>query len=123
LLQHFGSAEDFEKIMKEEVKITLKFKKEDENIALSPKIVSKETKKKIGEVEMAKTLRDGSLLNVCKLEEQKRKAMSVESIGNKRVESKRVLGEKKGSRGVIYGIPVNEDLEKLKHKIMLKSRI
>jgi len=35
------------------------------------------------------------LLIVCKSEEQKRKAMSVESIGKKRVESKRVLGEKK----------------------------
>lgn len=55
-------------------------------------MISKEIKKKIGDVEMVKILRDGNLLVSCKTEEQKSK-----------------------TKKVTAGIPVVEDLNKKKH--------
>lgn len=63
------------KIVKEEFKIILTFRKEDEHVNLSPMALSKELKKKLGEVDMAKILRDGSLLIICKTEEQKKQSV------------------------------------------------
>lgn len=73
---------------------------------------SKELKKKFGEVLLAKGLRDGNLLVGVKSEEQKNKVLSTESICKKIVQEKRVLDDSKVTRGVISGIPVEEDLEK-----------
>lgn len=76
---------------------------------------SRELKKKFGEVLLAKVLRDGNLLVVVKSEEQKNKVLSTESICKKIVQEWCwVLGDSKVTRGVISGIPVEEDLEKLK---------
>ena len=47
------------KVKIEEFKIIIKFRKEDEQINLSPITLTRELKKKVGEVEMAKILRDG----------------------------------------------------------------
>ena len=57
-----------QKVTREEFKIILRFRKEDEHVNLSPITLSRELKKKIGEVEMAKILRDGNLLIICKTE-------------------------------------------------------
>lgn len=95
----------------------MKFRKEDECINLSPIALSRELKKKLGEVEMAKVLRDESLLITCKTEEQKNKALRIESICKKTISEVKILGERRVTRGVITGIPVDEDLEKLKRSI------
>lgn len=105
------------KMVRGEFKIILKFRMEDEQISLSPIALSREVKKKIGEVEMAKVLRDGNLLIICKTEEQKNKAMLIESICKKMINEKRLLGENRVTRGAITGIPVDEDLEKLKRSM------
>ncbi|MEQ2237188.1 hypothetical protein ILYODFUR_020683 [Ilyodon furcidens] len=73
-----GSSSDEErivrrKILKEEFKIILKLRNEDEHNNLSLIVISREIKKKIGDVEMVKVLRDGNLLVTCKNEEQKMK--------------------------------------------------
>ena len=66
---------------------------------------------------MAKILRDGNLLIICKTEEQKNKALQMESICKKTISERRILGANKVARGVITGIPVDEDLERLKRNI------
>lgn len=103
--------------MREEFKIILRFRKEDEDVQLSPIALSRELKKKFGDVQLAKILRDGNLLIVVKTEEQKNKVLNAESICRKTVGDKRILGDNKVTRGVITGIPVGEDLERLKRCI------
>lgn len=100
--------------MREEFKIILKFRKEDEDVNLSPVAPSRELKKKIGEVEMAKISRDGSL---CKTEDQKNKDLQIDSICKKMMSERRILGGSKMIRGVITGIPVDKDLERIKQSI------
>lgn len=102
------------RVEKQEYKVILKFK---EGERISPVALSAAIKKTIGEVTMAKTLRDGSLLLVCVNEEQRRKAMRVPKIGNITVAERKVVGDVQVSRGVITGIPVGEDLGKLKQSI------
>ncbi|KAF0039006.1 hypothetical protein F2P81_009490 [Scophthalmus maximus] len=106
------------KVVREGFKIIIKFKTEDVHIPISPINLAKELKKKIGDVEMAKILRDGSLLVKVKTEEQKNKTMRVENICKKIVNEKIVLGEKKVTREVITCIPVEEDLERLKKSMV-----
>lgn len=106
------------KVVNEEFKVILKLKSEEGQEKISPTGVSREIKKKIGDVEMVKILRDGSLLIECKGIEQKNKAFNVDSICKRAVLEKKMLGENKKIRGVIYGIPLDEDLEKLKKNIV-----
>ncbi|XP_035998476.1 uncharacterized protein LOC118564421 [Fundulus heteroclitus] len=98
----------------EEIRI---IRRKIEGINLGPVALSKELKHKVGEVESAKILRDGSLLIKCKDEVQRNKALKIDSVCKKVVSDRRVLEESKGSSGVIYGIPVEEDLEKLRRNI------
>lgn len=86
-------------------------------MSIIPIALSRELKKKVGEVETAKILRDGNLLIICKTEEQKNKALKIESVCKKMVSERKTLGESRVTRGVITGIPVDEDLEKLKRSI------
>lgn len=55
--------------------VIVRFSKEDKQIILSMVMLSRELRRKLGEVEMVKTLRDGNLLIICRSEEQKIKAM------------------------------------------------
>lgn len=61
---------------------------------------------------MAKILRDGSLLIICKTEEQKNKALKIDNVC-KKIVNERKLGERKMKQGVITCISIEEDLEKL----------
>ncbi|XP_013857708.1 uncharacterized protein LOC106513433 [Austrofundulus limnaeus] len=106
------------KVVDEKFKVILKLKSEEGQEKISPIGVSREIKKKIGDVEMVKILRDGSLLIECKDIEQKSKAFKVENICKRAVLEKKMLGENKKTRGVIYGIPLDEDLEKLKKNVV-----
>lgn len=63
---------------REEFKIILLMRKEDEHIALGPIALTKDLMKKLGEIEMAKILYDGNILIKCKTEEQRNKAYILE---------------------------------------------
>lgn len=106
------------RILVGEFKVIVRFNREDEQINLSPIMLSKELRKKVGDVEVVKTLRDGNLMIICRSEEQKTKAMQIESICRKKVRETVILGGKRVTRGVITGIPVDEDLEKLRRVIV-----
>lgn len=98
-------------------KVILKFKNESEIAKVGVLALSREIKKKLGDVVLARVLRDSSLLIVCKSEEQKNTAMQISSIGKVAVSERKVVGERKGARGVITGIPLDEDLDKLKNSL------
>lgn len=66
-------------------------------------VFSSELKKKRREVEMAANRRDGSLLVVCKTEEQRNKGMHVDNIC-KNVCERRVLSESRVTRAVTTGM-------------------
>lgn len=99
---------------KDVFKIILIMRREDEQIRLNPIPLIKELRKKLCEIEMAKILYDGNILVKCKTEEQKNKAMAIGSICKKTEVDKKVIGGKKGTRGVIWGIPIREDLDTIK---------
>ncbi len=84
---------------------------------LSPIALSRELKKKLGEVDTAKILRDGNLLVICKTEEQKNKALKIYNVCKKKVNERKMVGETRMKQGVITGIPIEEDLERLKLSI------
>lgn len=67
---------------------------------LSPIVLSRELKKKFGEVTLAKVLRDGNLLIIVKTEEQKNKVLHTESICRKTArERERCWGSLKWCEG------------------------
>lgn len=68
---------------------TSMFRREDEHIRLSP-IALTQLKKKLGEVEMAKILRDGNIMIKSKTEEQRRKALLIGDICKKKVAYKKM---------------------------------
>ena len=68
---------------------------------VSPVAMSREKKKKMGEVEMAKVLQDGSLFVTCTTNEQKNKALQIKSLCKKTVSEVRILGERRIMRGEI----------------------
>ncbi|XP_035989752.1 uncharacterized protein LOC118561624 isoform X2 [Fundulus heteroclitus] len=110
------------KIMMEDFKVILKFKAGQDMIGISPINLSNGLKKVIGDVELAKVLRDGSLLIICKNAEQKNKAVKPQMVCKKEVLERKVVGEERGVKGVISGIPVGENLEELK-KVMKGGEI
>lgn len=61
-------------------------------------MMSKELRRKLGEVEVVKTLRDGNLLIICRTEEQENKAMQIEIICKKREGSSMSRGEERCKR-------------------------
>lgn len=62
----------WKKALKENCKDMVGFQKIEEPIELSPVTLSRELKKKIGDVEVVKILRDGQLLLICRTEEQEK---------------------------------------------------
>lgn len=94
-------------------KVILKFGQENEFRNVGLIALSKDLKKKLGDIELAKVLRDGRLLIICTSEEQKKKALQLEHVCRVSVSERRVIGEKE-VRGVITGIPLDEDLEKFR---------
>lgn len=98
-------------------KVVIKFKEGNELNNVSLSALTCGLKKSVGEVEMAKILRDGRLLIKCKDIGQRDKAMRVQSICNKSVSEARLFGEGRRARGVISGIPLGEKLEDLKKNI------
>lgn len=98
----------WKKVVREEFKIILVFRKEDENVNLSPMALSRELRKKIGEAEIPKVLRDRNLFIKCKNEEQRNKALCLENI------CKKVMCERITLHGNVSRSDNWNDLEKNK---------
>ena len=73
----------------------------------------------LGEIVLARVLSDGALLVKCGSEEQREKVLKLTKVCNRLVESTRKVGGGRGAflRGVIYGIPVGDDLEEVRRSI------
>lgn len=79
------------RVVMEEYKVLLKFKPGQDMFGVSPINLSNGLKKAIGDVELAKVLKDGSLLIICKNAEQKQKALRLQAVCKKEVLEKRLL--------------------------------
>lgn len=53
----------------------------------------------------------------CKTAEQNNKALKLQTLCKKEIMDRKVVGERRGCRGVISGIPVGENLEELRKLI------
>lgn len=75
---------------------------------MSPVKLTTILKNQVGEVRMAKVLRDGYLLIMCNNEEQRERACRVREVGKHKLLSFRLV-EKiyMWNRGVVWGIPVD----------------
>lgn len=82
----------------------------------SPIQLTKTLHKEIGEVRCAKKLRNGSLLVICKNEEQQQKAIKIDKLNGQRVKCSMAYG-KKFVGGVISGIPLSESVDSVKEGI------
>ncbi|XP_061757477.1 uncharacterized protein LOC133553371 [Nerophis ophidion] len=105
------------RVMMDDYKIIYTFKSNQDMNDISLMTLVKGLKKDIGEVEIAKVLRDGRLLIKCKNGEQKNKTMRLQKLCNKIIKEKIEVGERKGARGVVTGIPRGENLDDLKREI------
>lgn len=83
------------KITREEFKILFKFKEGNDIKAVSPVVLTSALRKAIGDIELAKVLWDGCLLVKGVNQEQKNKAMKLQSICKKSIAEKRIVGEQR----------------------------
>lgn len=86
----------------EEYKVMMKFAE-----PINPIKLTKSLNKALGELNSAKTLRDGSLIIMCKDEKQQKKALSINSMLGFSVTCT-LIKTKPWVRGVITGIPTDE---------------
>jgi len=90
-------------------KMVLRFGKEKGISSMNPVKLTTIWRNQIGDIHMAKVLRDGNLLIVCRNEEQRERAGRMKEIGPFNViNTSRVERENKWSKGVIWGVPVNQ---------------
>lgn len=73
-------------------------------------------KKSLGEIDMAKILRDGRLLIKCKNTGQRNEALKFQSVCKKEVGEVKKFGEW-GTKGVISGVLLGEKLDEIKKVI------
>lgn len=96
----------------------VKFKEGHDIKSVGPVALTKFLHEKVGEVTTARVHSDGDLMIVCKDVGQQLKALKLKSACKKEVlEVKKRMVTGEVCRGVIYGIPINEDLGKLKDSI------
>lgn len=96
---------------KEGFKIIVRFKDGNDIRKIRPVVLTRGLKEEVGEIVMAKVLADGGLLIQCKDEGQRGKAMKLKKVCNIVVESVKKLNDGPFVRGVIYDIPVEENVE------------
>lgn len=101
----------------EEFKIIIKFKAGQDISSVSPVLLTSGLRNVLGDIEMAKVLRDGSLLVKCKNADQKSKVLKLQTVCKKETVEKKTIGDSSGIGGMISGIPLEEKLEELKGMI------
>lgn len=87
------------KVMTEEFKVILKFKTDHEISTESPIALTNCLKKTLGDIDIAKVLRDGSLFVKCKTGGQRDKALKIQTICKKEVVERKVVGGGRGAKG------------------------
>lgn len=96
-------------------KIVLRFGEGNGISSMNPIKLTTILKNQVGDICMAKVLRDGNLLIVCKNEEQRGKAKKIKEIGKYKVLNVSNIGEgSKWTKGVIWGIPIGINLDDIK---------
>ena len=100
-------------IKEDEFKVTVKLVEVEETFGNgNPMRLTKEISNKVGAVKLAKILRNGSLLIICKDAGQQAKALGIKKLNGKDVKCN-ITGERR-VRGVITGIPVSISEEEIK---------
>ncbi|CAM4635759.1 unnamed protein product [Leuciscus chuanchicus] len=123
-LSHGSESEDAServvrrKMDQEGLKVLVKFKEGHDIKSVGPVALTKFLREKVGEIIRARVHSDGDLMIVCKDVGQQLKALKLKSVCKKEVlEVKKKMAAGEVCRGVIYGIPINEDLGRLKDSI------
>lgn len=98
-----------------EFKIILRFDEEKGILPMSPVKLTTILKNQVGDIIMAKVLRDGNLLIMCKSEEQRQRAGKMKEIGKNKVVSTSYIGQgTKWAKGVIWGVPLSVTMDEIK---------
>lgn len=101
----------------DELKVILKFKEEGGIQKVSPIALTKDLRKLAGEIKLARVLKNGDLMIICKNEDQKRKVMGIKVICKKEVVSSGNGGQRQWASGVITGVPLDVSMDELKNNI------
>lgn len=91
-----------------EFKVLLKFKEGDGVGNLNPLSLTTSLKKEIGEIKLARVLRDGSVLVICTDVEQRSKALKTKKVFKQGVISSEVLSGKKWAKSDYRGARENQ---------------
>lgn len=91
---------------------------------MDPLKLTKIIREKVGEVKYARILGDGNLLVGCNNEVQMEKAKKMSCVGKIKIVKVVRVGEKinGGSKGMIYGIPLNVNMKELVENLRMKNR-
>lgn len=100
------------KTSKEDYKVLMKFANSN---GINPVKLTKALKKAVGDIESAKTLRNGNILIFCKNEKQQKALRSVKSMLGQTVSC--IIYKRAWLKGVISGIPIEVSTDTLKSNI------
>lgn len=101
-----------------EFKIILRFGEERGISSMNPVKLTTVLRNQIGDIHLAKVLKDGNLLIVCRNEEQRDRAGRMKDVGRfKVVSTSRVEKGSKWSKGVIWGVPIGVTMEEIKSNL------
>lgn len=100
----------------EDLRVLVKFKEGSDINDVGLFALTHGLKKALGDIEMAKILRDGRLLITCKNVGQRDKALKLQSVCKKEASEVRKFGDW-GTKGVISGIPLGKKLDELRKVI------
>lgn len=101
----------------DELKVILKFKEDGGIQKVSPIVLTKELRRVVGEIKIAKVLNNGDLMIVCNSEEQRKKMLKIKVMCKQEVVSSKIVGQRQWVSGVISGVPLGVSMEELKSNI------
>lgn len=104
--------------------VVVRFEGEGGVKKMDPLKLTKIIREKVGEVKYARILGDGNLLVGCNNEVQMEKAKKMSCVGKIKIVKVVRVGEKinGGSKGMIYGIPLNVNMKELVENLRMKNR-
>lgn len=98
-----------------EFKIILRFGEERGISSISPVKLTTVLRNQIGDIVVAKVLRDGNLMIGCKNEEQRERAGRIKEIGRfKVISTSQIEKGNMWNKGVIWGVPIGVTMEEIK---------
>ena len=105
------------KVEEDGLKVVVNFKEGHDIKKVSPVALSRGLRESVAEIIKARVLSNGSLMIICKSEEQRAKVVKLKQLCKKEVSLSKPIDNGPAVREVIYGIPVDEDLDKLRKNI------